>query len=90
MDETAKHDWQRIRGVFEDVLLRPAEERSVYAQKLCGTNEVLWNEVRSLLDWHETSESFLETPAVIQIVEDRQLPDQLIAGSDCCITKYES
>src|SRR5688572_25549716 len=51
-----------------------------YAQNLCGTNEILWNEVKSLLDWHESSESFLETPAVVQVVEDNHHLDQLIAG----------
>lgn len=61
-------------------MLQPAEGRRSYAQELCGTNEVLWNEVRSLLDWHESSESFLETPAVVQVVEDRQFHNQLIAG----------
>src|SRR5687767_12391756 len=80
MDETAKNEWQRIRSVFEDVLLQPAEERFVYAKKLCGNDEFLWNEVRSLLDWHESSESFLETPAVVQVVGNNQLPNQLIAG----------
>lgn len=80
MDKTAKNDWNRIRHVFEDVLQHPADERRRYARELCGTDEYLWDEVRSLLDWHESSESFLETPAVVQVVEDIQLPDQLIAG----------
>ena len=80
MDETAKNDWQRVRKVFEDVLLLPAEERRVYAQKLCRTDECLWNEVKSLLDWHESSESFLEIPAVVQVAGNKQLPNQLVAG----------
>ncbi len=80
MDETAKNEWQRIRSVFEDVLLKPAKERKVYAEKLCGNDKTLWNEVISLLDWHESSESFLETPAVVQVTSNNQLSDQLIAG----------
>ena len=80
MDETAKNNWQQIRSIFEDVLLLPVEERRLYAQNLCGDDEILWNEVRSLLDSHESSESFLETPAVVQIVEDNHHLDQLIAG----------
>jgi serine/threonine protein kinase len=76
----AKNDWQRIRSVFEDALQRPVEERSAYAQKLCGADENLWNEVRSMLDWHESSESFLEIPAVVRVAEDNQLHDQLSPG----------
>jgi serine/threonine protein kinase/formylglycine-generating enzyme required for sulfatase activity len=80
VDNTAQNDWQRARKVFEDVLHRPVEERRLYAQELCGADEVLLDEVRSLLDWHDSSESFLETPAVVQVVENNEPHSQLIAG----------
>lgn len=80
MNDTAKNEWQRARTIFEETLLQQAEDRRSHAQKLCGANETLWSEVESLLDWHERSNSFLETPAVVRVVESSQHNDQLIAG----------
>jgi len=80
VDETLKNEWQRVKSVFEEVLLQPSERRGLYAKQLCNADETLWNEVRSLLDSYESSESFLETPAVVQVVRDCHLPDQLVPG----------
>jgi serine/threonine protein kinase len=80
VDDIAQSEWQQVREVFEDVLLQPPEERRIYTQRLCGSHESLWNEVKSLLDWHESSESFLETPAVVHVIENNQLHNQLVAG----------
>ena len=80
MDNSSKNDWHRVRKAFEDVLQHPADERILYAQELYGTDETLLSEVTSLLDWHESSESFLETPAVVHVVENAQFHNQLIAG----------
>jgi len=74
-------DWQRVRTIFEDAVLRPPEERQTYAKELCVGDESIWAEVSSLLDSHESSESFLETPAVAQVVENIQADEnQLAAG----------
>jgi serine/threonine protein kinase len=80
VDEITKNDWQRVRSVFEEVLLTDPEGRWLRVQELCGANQTLLNEVKSLLDSHEDSESYLDTPAVVRLVEDNQVPNQLVAG----------
>ena len=87
MKGTTESDWRKVRSVFEDSLLHPIERRRDYARELCGHDEALWIEVRSLLDWHESSESFLETPAVAQVFEREQSPTQLTPGQQ--ISHYE-
>ncbi len=78
--ETTKSDWKQARTIFEDSLLQPADARREHALELCGGDGALWEEVRSLLDWHESSDSFLETPAVEQIVERGSVRNQLADG----------
>lgn len=80
VEETTRNNWERIRKIFEDALLQPLEGRSSFAKAHCENDEMLWNEVRSLLEWHDSSESFLETPAVVQVVENDQFHNQLISG----------
>lgn len=80
MNKTTGSDWRKVRSVFEESLLQPIEGRLEHARRLCGSDHSLWNEVRSLLDWHESSESFLETPAVARFVERDRALNQLIPG----------
>ena len=87
MDNTTKSDWREVRRVFEDSLLQPAEGRRQYAREVCGCDDTLWDEVRSLLEWHESSESFLETPAVEHVVERTTVHNQLVAGQQ--VAHYE-
>jgi serine/threonine-protein kinase len=80
MGTTANLNWQRVREIFEDALLRQPEERMQYALLRCGDDESLLSEVCSLIDSHENSETFLETPAVVQLVQDTQRRNQLSVG----------
>jgi serine/threonine protein kinase len=80
MGESSASDWYLARKVFEEVLKKPKVERMEFARELCGSDTRLWEEVSSLVDWHESSKSFLETPAVIQVIEEKHLPDLLIPG----------
>ena len=81
MRVTTNIDWQKVREVFEEAVLRDeSEDRRQHAQALCGDDESLLSEVQSLLDSHEKSETFLETPAVVQFVESSELRNQLRVG----------
>ena len=80
MEKTSTNDWNRIRSVFEDAVVRPVEERRRYAEEVCGADQLLLNEVLSLLESHESSHSFLERPAVLQVYEIEQQSNQLSPG----------
>ena len=80
-------DWKQIRNIFEQVLQNPAQTRRRYARELCGSDPSLLQEIESLLASYESSESFLETPAVVQVVEGDPRSNQLVAGQQ--IAHYE-
>lgn len=87
MERITGSDFRKVRKVFEESLLQSQNSRRQYAHQLCEGDDLLWDEVRSLLEWHESSESFLETPAVAQVVERDPIRNQLIAGQQ--ISHYE-
>jgi serine/threonine protein kinase len=67
VDETAKNDWVQVRRIFDDALSYSPEIRPQFVRTACGANESLLAEVQSLLDSHDSAESFLETPALIAV-----------------------
>ena len=52
--------WQQIKTVFLDVLERPPEERAAHLERVCGADEALLREVRTLLE--ATGKAFLPLP----------------------------
>src|SRR5258705_7690399 len=56
--------WHRVKEVFEAALGHAPEERSAFLNHTCGDDDLLCNEVTSLLSSYEQEKSFLETPAV--------------------------
>ena len=81
MTTTANNDWQQVREIFDDALRRPAEDRAQFVRQACLQNEPLRAEVESLLASHNSAENFLETPAVVQVVENMPPDDnRLFAG----------
>lgn len=88
MGKTANNDWRRVREIFEDAVRQPLEDRRRYVRQACGGEEQLLTEVESLLDSHERTDSFLETPAFVQISEETQPHDnQLFPGQS--LSHYE-
>jgi len=69
--------WAQIRQVFEGALERPAKDRAAYLRVLCARDEELRHEVESLLQSHEHSDEFLETPAaqLSQIISDEDISE---------------
>src|SRR6266850_6458796 len=54
--------WQQVDQVLEAALEREPGERAAFVAKVCASDEALWREVESLLDAHERSGRFLDTP----------------------------
>ena len=56
--------WPRIKELFGSALARPAAERRAFLDQACGPTEGdIRREVETLLAAHQTSDSFLATPA---------------------------
>jgi len=61
--------WQRVREVFDAALRQPPENRLNYARQACGDDQDLLREVESLLASLDSSESFMEKPAVAHVAD---------------------
>lgn len=55
--------WQQIDGIFHSVLEHPLHARTAFLRRACGTDEALRSEVESLIEFHEESDDFIDTPA---------------------------
>jgi serine/threonine-protein kinase len=58
-------DLQRLKEVFAGARALPAPDRRAYLSAACAGNEMLRQEVESLLASDEHAKSFLELPAVV-------------------------
>lgn len=56
--------WQKVRTLFEAAANLPPSQRHEFLARACAGDRRLLNEVRSLLDHHDDSGTFLATPAV--------------------------
>ncbi|HYW42856.1 MAG TPA: protein kinase [Bryobacteraceae bacterium] len=56
--------WRQVDSLLQAVLERPPEQRDEFLRRLCGGDEALEREVRSLLEAQQAAGSFLETPAI--------------------------
>ena len=59
------YDRQRLKEVFAGARALPPADRQAYLSTACAGNEVLRQEVESLLASDERAKSFLESPAVV-------------------------
>jgi serine/threonine protein kinase/WD40 repeat protein len=59
-------DWPRLKEVFAGARALPAPLRPAYLAEACRGNDMLREEVESLLTSDERAKSFLETPAVMR------------------------
>src|SRR5262244_1723225 len=57
----------RISGLYHEALARPADERRAFLMETCKEDEVLRQEVESLLAFESAAAPFLETPAAEMI-----------------------
>jgi serine/threonine protein kinase/tetratricopeptide (TPR) repeat protein len=61
--------WQRVKEVFGAALGRAPADRAAYLDQTCGTEEAVRREVESLLAAHQSSDTFLNTPATAEAIQ---------------------
>ncbi|MGI9055678.1 MAG: protein kinase domain-containing protein [Pyrinomonadaceae bacterium] len=66
MDE----NWQQVRSIFDDALRQKPEERGEFVKSVCGGDEILLSEIESLLASFDSTETFLETPAIAKVADE--------------------
>jgi serine/threonine-protein kinase len=54
--------WRQVSNVLDEVLERPAGERQILLERLCGSDSALRADVERLLHADERSEGFLDAP----------------------------
>ena len=69
MNRQTDNDWQRVREIFDEALRHPFEERSAFVRTACEGDDGMRTEVESLLDSLNSAERFLETSAVVQVID---------------------
>ncbi len=77
----ADNSWQKLREIFDSALRRKPDERRKFVNEACGDDKTLLAEVESLLSSLGSAESFMETPAianVVDVIKDEQ--NKLEAG----------
>jgi len=62
-------NWHRVKEIFVDVLRQKPADRSRFIEERCSGDMGLQADVESLLSSHNSSESFLESPAVGEVAE---------------------
>src|SRR2546426_8423784 len=68
---TRQQSWQRVTKLFDEALERAPEERSEFLKSACAGDRDLLREVESLLAEHESEVSFLESPAVEAVADQK-------------------
>ena len=61
--------WQQVKELFHSALEVAPEQRATFLDKECGSRESLRREVESLLNAHERSGSFINSPAYVAAAE---------------------
>ncbi len=78
----ADENWQQIRNIFDEAIRRNPSERLEFVRRECGENNIVLEEVESLLTSLDSAESFLEIPVVAKISNAMTLeqPQKLECG----------
>ena len=74
----AADNWNQIRDIFEKATRLGFDDRPAFLVHACNGDEDLLDEVRSLLDAHDTAASFLETPAGDLLLSDTPRPSKCL------------
>jgi len=61
--------WRQIERLYNEALDRDATEREAFLADACGDDEMLRQEVRSLLDYERAADQFLERPALAEAAQ---------------------
>lgn len=82
MNERTTTNWLKVREIFEDATRYSPDRRRSYVREACGGDDKLLTEIESLLDSYEETNDFLETPAVVQIVDDSSGGENLLSSGE--------
>ncbi len=74
---------QRARELFDQALEIPHNERDTFLREACGTDRVLEEEVRSLVEARLRAEAFLGSGQAARIFADIPAWGRTSAGSSC-------
>jgi serine/threonine protein kinase len=77
--------WQRVKELFEAALERGPAERTAFLAQACAGNELIRQEVESLLAAHEEDSTFMNTP-----VGNLRVGDKLMLAAGQRFGSYES
>jgi eukaryotic-like serine/threonine-protein kinase len=66
MTDTPSRQWLRIERLYNEALEVPAAERDAFLARACDGDDTLQREVRSLLEYGDAADRFLERPAIIE------------------------
>ena len=66
--------WERIKQIFASALERDPSTRAAFLDGACAGDAEMRREVESLLAAHQTSDTFLETPAAGRRSRPRRRP----------------
>jgi hypothetical protein len=72
--------WQQVKEIFHSALQREPAQRSVFLSSACGGDELLRQEVESLISAHEKDGSFIDSPAYVVAAEILTTGKELIVG----------
>ncbi len=72
-------EWERANEIFHEALARPADARVAFIDAAASGDTRLASEVRSLLDFHQHADAFLDTPQMDLSLEGQTLgPYQIV------------
>jgi serine/threonine protein kinase len=72
--------WQQVKEIFHSALQHEPAQRSVFLSSACGGDELLRQEVESLISAHEKDGSFIDSPAYVVAAEILTTGKELIVG----------
>jgi serine/threonine protein kinase len=72
--------WQQVKGIFDEALRCAPSDRSIFLTSACGGDELLRQEVESLISSHERDGSFIDSPAYEAAAEILTNGKELIVG----------
>lgn len=69
-----REQWARAKEIFAEAISKPPAERDAFIRKLCGSDEALLSEVRTLLESHEDAGDFMatQTQERLEIIDDEK------------------
>jgi len=65
----AAENWQQVREIFDVALQQTPEQRINFINEACSGDTALLAEVESLLTSFDSSDDFMETPAIANVAK---------------------